>query len=137
VRFAFAGADILIELNTRGRICFASGAIAALGALRDDGYVLSLDNFGVGAANLDYLRNFPVHYVKFDGSYVRGLLTTPKSQTFLRAMVALCRTLDMKTVAQHVGNDETTKLLLRIGVDLGQGQHFGKPDFSLPGLAEA
>jgi EAL domain-containing protein (putative c-di-GMP-specific phosphodiesterase class I) len=128
--------QLLLEVTESFAITDLPAATAALGALRDDGYVLSLDNFGVGAANLDYLRNFPVHYVKFDSSYVRGLLTTPKSQTFLRAMVALCRTLDMKTVAQNVSNEETAKLLLQIGVDLAQGYHIGKPDFNVPGLTE-
>ncbi|MDP6951366.1 MAG: EAL domain-containing protein, partial [Alphaproteobacteria bacterium] len=135
---AYSGLEkrIMLEVTESFGINDLKAARAALGILRKAGYTLCLDNFGAGAANLDYLRNFPVHYVKFDDSYIRSLLTTPKSQSFLRAMVSLCQTLELKTAAEHVSNEETARLLQQIGVDLGQGYFYGKPDFSVPGLAE-
>jgi len=133
-RFEGLSGRILLKVTETFAIKDLPAATAALGALRDDGHLLCLDHFGVGAANLDYLRSFPVQFVKLDGSYIRGLLTTPKSQTFLRAMVELCRSMKVKTVAEPVSNEETARLLLQLGVDLGQGHHFGKPDFSVPSL---
>ena len=39
----------------------------------------------------------------------------------------IARGMGKKTVAEHVGDAQTAELLHRMGVDLGQGYHLGRP----------
>ena len=75
-----------------------------------------------------------VDMVKIDGSYVKGLCTSPDNQIFVRTLVDLARNFHLKTVAEWVSSDEEGALLKSFGVDYFQGFHFGvptlEPDFA-------
>lgn len=125
---------LLLEVTESYSIQDLPKAKTALAALREDGYRICLDDFGVGATNIDYLRQLPVDFVKIDGSYVRGALTSPKTRALLNAIVELCKKLQVKTIAEYVEDEETATLLKRLGVDLAQGYLYGKPAPGLPEL---
>jgi EAL domain-containing protein (putative c-di-GMP-specific phosphodiesterase class I) len=58
---------------------------------------------------------------------VKDLSQSPENQVFVRTLVGLARSFDIKTVAEWVGNDEDAALLQSFGVDYFQGFHFGEP----------
>jgi EAL domain-containing protein (putative c-di-GMP-specific phosphodiesterase class I) len=68
-----------------------------------------------------------VDTVKIDGSYVHDLSQSPENQVFVRTLVGLARSFDIKTVAEWVGSDDDAALLQNFGVDYFQGFHFGEP----------
>jgi EAL domain-containing protein (putative c-di-GMP-specific phosphodiesterase class I) len=68
--------------------------------------------------------------VKIDGSYIKGLVTSPENQIFVRTLVDLAKNFDLKTVAEWVGSDEEAALLESFGVDYFQGYHLGEPVLS-------
>ncbi len=45
----------------------------------------------------------------------------------IQAVVGIARGLAKSTIAEFVGDDETARLLTRLGVDYGQGYHLGRP----------
>jgi EAL domain-containing protein (putative c-di-GMP-specific phosphodiesterase class I) len=47
---------------------------------------------------------------------------------FVRTLVGLARSFDIKTVAEWVGSDDDAALLQEFGVDYFQGFYFGEPD---------
>lgn len=119
----------------RGRLLFEVTESAAiqqpervekvLAALRRRGARICLDDFGSGAAAFHYLRAFRFDYIKIDGDYIRS--TDQRDQAILRGMVALCRELGVKTVAEMVESPLQAERLRRLRVDFGQGYWFGRP----------
>ncbi len=87
----------------------------------------ALDDFGVGFSSFYYIKQLDIDYLKIDGSFIRNLLESANDLVFVQAMVEISRVYDMKVVAEWVENDKIAALLGRIGVDYGQGYHFGKP----------
>ena len=65
--------------------------------------------------------------VKIDGSFVRNISECAENQLFVRNLLSLARTFSLVTVAECVESAEDASYLLREGVDLLQGYHFGKP----------
>ncbi len=100
--------------------------------LRADGYKVCLDDFGAGAASLEYLRELEIDVVKIDGSYVRKSLKTEKGAVLFRSMVQMCKELELKTVAEMVEDEADVAFLTKTGVDYGQGWYFGKPAPEIP-----
>ncbi|WP_299376410.1 EAL domain-containing protein [uncultured Kiloniella sp.] len=118
---------LLFEITESTRIPDPVIANEAMQALRNLGHKVCLDDFGVGEASLQYLRQFQVDVLKIDGSYVRDALEDETSAHILKAIADLCRKLKTATVAEMVEDEETTKLLIECNVDFGQGYYFGRP----------
>jgi PAS domain S-box-containing protein len=102
-------------------------AIAALGALRQLGVRLSLDDFGTGFSHLVQLREFPVQAVKIDRSFVTGMVTDERSAAIVRSVIDLGRELGLTVVAEGVETGAERDRLVELGCDLAQGYLFGRP----------
>lgn len=118
---------IIFEITETAAVSDFSTANQFINAIRDLGCKFSLDDFGSGFASFYYLKQFPVDYVKIDGSFIRNLANSPDDQIFVRAMVDIARAYGKKTVAEFVENAESLELLRQFGVDYAQGYHIGKP----------
>ena len=95
--------------------------------LADLGCRFALDDFGAGFGSFYYLKHLPFDYLKIDGEFVRHSAADPTDQLVIQAVVDIARGLGKRTVAEHVGDDETAALLQRMGVDHAQGFHLGEP----------
>ncbi|MFQ5488206.1 MAG: putative bifunctional diguanylate cyclase/phosphodiesterase [Gammaproteobacteria bacterium] len=95
--------------------------------LRDLGCSFALDDFGSGFSSFNYIKQFPVDYLKIDGSFIRNLVYDPVDQQLVKSMIDVARTLDKKIVAEYVENEEILELLREYGVNLAQGNHIGLP----------
>jgi EAL domain-containing protein (putative c-di-GMP-specific phosphodiesterase class I) len=119
---------LIIEITESASIQDLQVADAMVRRLRKEGCKVSLDDFGAGAASLDYLRAISVDEVKIDGRYIRELTSaTDRSGVLVRTVAELCRELKISTVAEMVETEQTADVLRTIGVDFGQGFLFGKP----------
>jgi EAL domain-containing protein (putative c-di-GMP-specific phosphodiesterase class I) len=102
----------------------------------DLGICLSIDDFGTGWASLTYLRQFNVHALKIDRSFVEELGIERRAEAIVRSVVSLGSELDIAVVAEGVETEHQRDLLLRLGCVVGQGYLFGRPtdahDIGLP-----
>ncbi|HYK25592.1 MAG TPA: EAL domain-containing protein, partial [Steroidobacteraceae bacterium] len=95
--------------------------------LRARGVEFALDDFGTGVSSLAYLKSFDVSMLKLDGSFTRDLLTDVRSESLVRGVAQLARSMGIQTVAECVESDTVRQRLLEIGVDRAQGFLFGQP----------
>jgi diguanylate cyclase (GGDEF)-like protein/PAS domain S-box-containing protein len=92
------------------------------------GCQFALDDFGAGFGSFYYLKHLPFDVVKIDGDFIKALPTSTTDQLTVQAIVTIARGLEKQTVAEFVGDDETTAMLREYGVDFAQGYHIGKPE---------
>ncbi|MDX6584062.1 MAG: hypothetical protein QOI10_3246 [Solirubrobacterales bacterium] len=91
------------------------------------GCLIALDDFGTGFGSLTHLRQLPIHMIKIDASFVRGLRDHPEDRALVRGVTTIARELGMQTVAEGVEDATTFGLLRDIGVDRIQGFLIGRP----------
>ncbi len=96
--------------------------------LRQIGCRFALDDFGTGVNSLAYLKSLHVDRVKIDGSFVRDLLTNPRSEAMVRAVVQLARNLQIDCVGEYVENEHLFRKLRELGVNYAQGYFVHKPE---------
>jgi EAL domain-containing protein (putative c-di-GMP-specific phosphodiesterase class I) len=125
------------ELTESAEIADLEVANDIVQQLRFPGFRVYLDDFGAGAASFQYLHGIKVDGVKIDGRYVRPLPNSKKDVTLLRGLVRLAKDLELATVAECVETADQAKVLAEIGVDFGQGWHFGKPETEITRPAKA
>jgi EAL domain-containing protein (putative c-di-GMP-specific phosphodiesterase class I) len=75
-----------------------------------------------------YIRSLPVHAVKIDGRYIRGLDRDPRAQSIVKHLVHLCKELNLITVAEMIEREEELAAVRQAGVQCGQGWLFGKAE---------
>jgi diguanylate cyclase (GGDEF)-like protein len=119
--------NICFEITETAAISNIDEALVFMSAIQDLGCNFSLDDFGAGLSSFGYLKVLPVHYLKIDGSFVREITSDKVSLSMVEAICQIARTMQLATVAEYVGDDETVEVLRRIGVDFVQGFHIGKP----------
>ncbi|MCK5189735.1 MAG: EAL domain-containing protein, partial [Methylococcales bacterium] len=95
--------------------------------IRALGCKFALDDFGAGFCSFNYLKTFPVDYVKIDGQFILNLINDETDQVLVKSMAEIATKLGKKTIAEFVETPETILKLKELGIDLGQGYVFGKP----------
>ncbi|MFP4686947.1 MAG: EAL domain-containing protein [bacterium] len=98
-----------------------------LDAAHDHGFSFALDDFGVGHGSFQTLKEFPVDYLKIDGSFILKLVENDVDQNFVRSIAELCSEMDITVIAEWIENEETAKKLCSLGVDLHQGYYYSWP----------
>ncbi len=90
------------------------------------GITLSLDDFGTGYSSLSYLTFLPIEKVKIDKSLVDNYLNKERS-LFIKNIVNLVHSLDLKLVVEGVESAEQYELLKEYQCDVIQGYFFSRP----------
>ncbi|RJQ45854.1 MAG: EAL domain-containing protein [Gammaproteobacteria bacterium] len=129
VRAAGLTPDCLaLELTESGLMANAERAIGMMEALKTAGFALSIDDFGTGYSSLTYLKRLPVDKLKIDISFVRDMINDSNDYTIVATIIAMGRTLGLKTLAEGVEEAAQAEALQALGCDEAQGYYFGYPE---------
>jgi EAL domain-containing protein (putative c-di-GMP-specific phosphodiesterase class I) len=104
-----------------------SGAREVMKKLSQLGVRLAIDDFGTGHSSLAYLKQFPVHEVKVDRTFVQGVAESPVDSAIVRAIIDLANAMGISAVAEGVETPDQAARLRMLGCQLGQGFYFSRP----------
>ncbi|CAN5401508.1 EAL domain-containing protein [soil metagenome] len=119
---------LIVEVTESAAVADIGAANRRLGALRDAGIKLCIDDFGAGAASFDYVRGLSVDTVKIDGKLIQGLENDTRARTLITHLVEMCGSLNLTTIAEFVETQGCADVLRGLGVDYAQGWLFGKAE---------
>lgn len=92
-----------------------------------EGIDFSLDDFGTGQSNLDYMADMPVKLVKFDRKMTRGYFESEKVKHIMNAAIQMIHGMGMEIVAEGIETEEQLQCMLGQGIEYIQGYYFSKP----------
>jgi diguanylate cyclase (GGDEF)-like protein len=119
--------ELTIELTESVFLGHETGLEKQMEQLRELGLGLSVDDFGTGYSSLSYLKRLPVNEIKIDRSFVRDLLVDPDDETLCKTIIAMGHNLGLQIIAEGVESAEQLSYLKKLGCDLAQGYHIGRP----------
>ncbi|MCI8496958.1 MAG: GGDEF domain-containing protein [Clostridiales bacterium] len=93
-------------------------------AVHQAGCLVSMDDFGSGYSSLNVLKDIPVDELKLDRVFFEKTKLMTRQKTVIRGMIALAKSLQIKTVAEGIETVDQEKLLSRIGCDMAQSFYF-------------
>ncbi|MBK7146902.1 MAG: EAL domain-containing protein [Xanthomonadales bacterium] len=120
-------ADVVLEVTESAVMEDPSLSAVVLGQLRDHGFGISIDDFGIGYSSFAYLKRFPATELKIDQEFVLDICNSPRSARLVHSMIDLAHHLDLTAVAEGVEDQPTLDRLTAMGCDLAQGFFFGRP----------
>jgi diguanylate cyclase (GGDEF)-like protein len=125
------GADpsrFCLEVTETGLFTDAERAGLTLTRLRELGFTVAIDDFGVGFSSLYHLRQLPqVNLLKLDRSFVSELGRNDRDAAIVASVILLTNSLGMDALGEGVETEEQADFLRTMGCDYGQGFLFGAP----------
>jgi len=117
-----------LELEITEQVLMAGdAAVTTVRALKALGVGLAIDDFGTGYSSLSYLLRLPLDVLKVDRTFVRGIDREPANRAVVQAVTTLAHELGMAVVAEGIETAEELAVVRAVGVDVGQGDYFGRP----------
>ncbi|WP_076419300.1 EAL domain-containing protein [Colwellia sp. UCD-KL20] len=95
--------------------------------LQKAGFLIALDDFGTGYSSLNLLRRMPLDYIKIDRSFIKDVLSDDDSAKIVKAIIGLCKMLNLGVIAEGVENAPTKDWLIANDCYIHQGYYFNRP----------
>jgi diguanylate cyclase len=119
--------QLVLEVTETALMADTSTLVARLAALRDRGFVIAMDDFGIGYSSLDQLRVLPIDVLKVDRSFIAGIDTGHEAFSLASAIVKLAAGLGKQTIAEGVETPGQMAHLRAMRIGLAQGYLFARP----------
>lgn len=124
-QYAIPPEKIVFEITESEAIRSPGAASRLVDELKSQGFGIALDDFGTGLATFEYLKRFPLDYLKIDGSFIRNLANSPIDEEIVMSTVRVARRLNVRTIAEHVQSQAVFDRLAELGVGHVQGELIG------------
>ncbi len=118
---------LTVEITETAQIENSRQARQTLAQIRRAGIRLSIDDYGTGQSNLEYLTEIEADEIKIDKRFVMTMRDSQRNFEVVKSTIELAHRLGAVAVAEGIEDAETMALLNDLGCDVGQGYHLGKP----------
>jgi diguanylate cyclase (GGDEF)-like protein len=122
-----AASRLSLEITETALLRATPKTTETLESLRQLGVRIAIDDFGTGYFSLSHLRQFPVDVLKIASEFVQVPDSDAKTEALAGAIVAMGRSLGIRTVAEGIETAEQADRMRALGCAYGQGYHFATP----------
>jgi len=124
-RIGFPPENLTLELTETAKL--EDKLIAPqIAALKQRGIGLSIDDFGTGQSNLEYIEKLPSSELKIDKRFVQHMASSEESRAVVRATIEIAHSLGKVVVAEGVEDESIAADLRAMGCDQAQGYLFAR-----------
>ena len=95
--------------------------------LIDYGVSFSLDDFGTGQSNLNYIVDMPVEIVKFDRTMINSYFENGKAKYVMDAAMHMIHGMKLEIVAEGIETKEQYETMKELDISFIQGYYFSRP----------
>jgi diguanylate cyclase (GGDEF)-like protein len=118
---------IELEITETALLDNPEAAERILIVLRERGFRIALDDFGVGFSSLSHLRRFGLDTVKIDRSFISNLVRGARELAIVGALISLVQDLGIEPIAEGIEDPAQRDLLIGKGCRVMQGYLMGRP----------
>ncbi len=130
---------VTLEITESVPIKYFTQCHSVLGEIRQKGISLAIDDLGAGFSNLKYIADLQPELVKLDRELIVGCSPGNRQSRLLCSIVALCKEMSARTIAEGIETVGELRAAIDAGVDFAQGYLLGRPacpppDLNWPGM---
>jgi len=101
--------------------------IRLIDKIKEEGFVITIDDFGVNYANLSLFTSIDFDVLKIDKSLAENIQHNRKAQMVIESIAGICRKMDIRMVVEGVETEDQFNILSTIGCEQAQGYLFSRP----------
>lgn len=87
----------------------------------------SLDDYGSGYSNINYVLDLPISLIKYDKNMIWSYFDNEKGRVILNYTVNMTKELNLKSLAEGVETEEQYEQIKQLAIEYTQGFYFSKP----------
>ena len=95
--------------------------------LRQYGFLVSIDDFGVEYTSLSHLGQYEVDYIGLNDSMLENISSDERAQNMLQGIIDFAKKLDTRIKVNGVDSQQQADLLRLMGADQMKGALYGTP----------
>lgn len=118
---------LVLEITEQALARNVTDTLRRVREVRALGVRFAIDDFGSRSGTLGDPADIPVDILKIDRSYISHLMRRPEDHAATRAIIALGRLKQLRTVAAGIEQEDQMAELLRFRCEYGQGSLFSDP----------
>ena len=96
-------------------------------SLRENGFIIEMDDFGSGYSSLNMFSQMSVDVLKLDMKFISNELSKPMEKSILSDVINMAHRMQLDVVAEGVETGNQIVRLKSVGCDCAQGYYFAKP----------
>jgi len=116
-----------LEITEHALIAKAPQLAQTLQGLRALGVQVAMDDFGAGFSSLTALADLPIHGIKCDRAFVKGLAEDPARQVLLKYVCGMGRGLGLAVTIEGLETEAEWEIIRTKGADHVQGYLIARP----------
>lgn len=118
-----------VELELTESLFFAEAdnIVKEISKLREYGFKVSMDDFGVGYSTLNALGTLPVDIIKFDKGFISNSIDNYAGYQILLSLIHVFKKINYDVICEGIETQEQEKLIFECGCDKVQGFLYDKP----------
>lgn len=125
-KYEILPSQINIEITETATLGTVSVIQDNINKLVDYGINFSLDDYGSGYSNIDYINNMPFKIIKLDKYLIWDAFKNSKAEITLEYTIGMLNALELSIVAEGVETAEMRDNLVNIGCHYMQGWYYSK-----------
>jgi EAL domain-containing protein (putative c-di-GMP-specific phosphodiesterase class I) len=126
-RTGISPSRIVFEITEREAFHDSARFDAFVAEIKGPGFKLALDDFGSGFSTYQYLKRFPVDFLKIEGEFILNMTQSATDLSMVTSMVSLAHELGIRCIAEHVEDAAIYSKVVSMGIDFAQGYYIGQP----------
>ncbi len=117
---------INLEITETATVTSSEQLLDFMNGMLHGGITFSLDDYGSGLANMNYLLMYPFHVVKLDKVLVWKAFSQERALVALKYTIEMLKELNYEIIAEGVETEEQADGLAEMGCDKFQGYLYSK-----------
>lgn len=118
---------INLEITESASLAAKKTLLENMRRLMEYGVYFSLDDFGTGQSNLNYIVDMPVNIVKFDKEMSQAFFRDEKAKYVMNAAMQMIHGMKLKIVSEGIETKEQYLAMEKLAIDYIQGYYFSRP----------
>lgn len=118
---------INLEITESASMAAKKTLLENMRKLMEYGVYFSLDDFGTGQSNLNYIVDMPVNIVKFDREMSQAFFQDEKAKYVMNAAMQMIHGMELKIVSEGIETEDQYLAMEELSIDYIQGYYFSKP----------
>jgi diguanylate cyclase (GGDEF)-like protein len=126
--YAINPGDMVFEITERDTVKNIRLFEQFVRTLKDEGFRFAIDDFGAGYSSFQYLKTFPIDYLKVDGEFIRSMGGNGSiEKEIVSSIAALADRIKVKTIAEYVESKAILNEVESAGIHYAQGYYIQRP----------
>jgi len=134
-KYGFDLQNIIFEITERSMIVDKEVFLDSIEHYRKQNYGIAIDDVGSGYSGLNVINDIKPDIIKLDINLIRNIDKDETKQFLCKAMIDFGKNANIKVIAEGIETEEELQMLIKLGVDFGQGYFLGIPRKSFADIA--